>query len=172
MRALTERPDSKLERWIEKIEHNAFGVIYGAITVLALLMAMGHSATDPIVTAVILFGSILAVTLAKAFAQISADAAHRRAAFGWAEIGAGWHHARPTLLAANIPTLLIAFAATGAYPIDTAMALSQIYAIALLAVYGFSIGWVIYRRVLPGLLHGAFTGAIGLGLALLKFVLH
>lgn len=169
---MTENPRGRPERWIERIEHNAFGVIYGAITVLALLMAMGHSATDPVRTAVILFGSILAITLAKAFAQISADAAHHRAAFGWTEVRAGWQHSRPTLIAANIPTLLIALAATGAYPIATAVDFSQLYAVLLLTVYGFSIGWAIYHRVLPGLLHGAFTGAIGLALALLKFVLH
>jgi len=169
---MSEETESRLERWIERIEHNAFGAIYGAITVLALLMAMGHSANDPITTAVILFGSILAITLAKAFAQISADAAHHRAAFGWAEVRTGWQHARPTLIAANIPTLLIALAATEIYSVETAIDLSQIFGILLLAIYGFSIGWVIYRRVLPGLLHGAFTGAIGLALALLKFVLH
>ncbi|MEJ6404061.1 hypothetical protein [Yoonia sp. 2307UL14-13] len=169
---MTDEREGRLARWIEQIEHNAFGAIYGAITVLALLMAMGHSATDPITTAAILFGSVLAITRAKAFAQISADAAHHRAAFGWAEVRAGWRHAQPTLIAANIPTLLIALAATGAYSAETAIDLSQVFAILLLAVYGFSIGWVIYRRVLPGLLHGAFTGAIGLALALLKFVLH
>lgn len=163
---------TRTDRWFRRIERNAFGVIYGAITVLAALMALGHSAPDPLRTALILFGSVFAITLAKTFAQLSADAIAERRPFGWPEIHHGWTHAQPTLIAANIPTLLIAGAATGFYTLEAAVDLSELYAIVLLAVYGFSIGWVIYGRLRPGILHGAFTGAIGLGLASLKYVLH
>lgn len=163
---------SKLEARIARIEHNAFGVIYGSVTVMALLMATGHGNDSPIETAVVLFGSIFAIVLAESFAKISSDAVQKRQSFGWTEIRQGWHHSRPTLIAANIPTLLIAASATGIYDYHTGVILAQIAAISLLAVYGYSIGWVIYGRVMPGLLHGAFTSGIGLCLALIKFVLH
>lgn len=157
---------------IKKIERNAHGVIYGSITVLALLLALGHGTGKPIETAVILFGSIFAIVLAETFAKVSSDAVHARKSFGWDDVKHGWHHSKPTLIAANIPTLLIAIAATGLYTVDTGVALAQIAAIGLLAIYGYSIGWVIYQRLVPGLLHGAFTSSIGLALALVKFVLH
>ena len=163
---------SKLEARIARIEHKAFGVIYGSVTVMALLMAIGHGNDDPIQTAVILFGSIFAVVLAESFAKISSDAVQKKQSFGWSEIRHGWHHSRPTLIAANIPTLLIAVAATGIYDFHTGVALAQLSAIGLLAVYGYSIGWVIYGRAVPGILHGAFTSGIGIVLALVKFVLH
>lgn len=163
---------TKIEARIARIEHNAHGAIYGSVTVMALLLATGHGGEGPIKTAVILFGSIFAIVLAETFAKISSDAVHKRTPFGWADVREGWEHSRPTLLAANIPTLLIAASALGLYGFDTGVALAQIAAVGLLAIYGYSIGWVIYGRRIPGLLHGAFTGGIGLALAAIKFALH
>ena len=163
---------SRVDHRIARIERNAHGAIYGSVTVMALLLATGHSGEGPLRTAAILFGSILAIVLAETFAKVSSDAVQSRRAFGWAEVRHGWAHSRPTLIAANIPTLLIAAAEMGIYGFDTAIDLAQLAAILLLAIYGYSIGWVIYRRGVPGLLHGAFTGGIGLLLALIKYVLH
>ncbi len=143
-----------------------------SVTVLATLLAFGHSAHDPIKTALILFGSVLAMTLAKAFAQVSSDAVHDRRQAGRADFRQAWHHTAPTLAAANVPALMIAGAATGLYDIHRALALSQVYAIVILALLGYSIGWVIYRRAWPAMLNAIFTGSIGLGLALLKYVMH
>lgn len=162
----------KIDAFIDRIERNAFGVIYGSITVLALLMSMSHAGEEPIKTALMLFGSVLAVTLAKAFAQVSSDAVNKRQRLSRAEIHHAWSHSAPTLVAANIPTLLIAGSASGIYTFATSVWLAEITAIGLLAVYGYSIGWVIYGRRIPGLLHAAFTSSIGLALALLKFVIH
>ena len=96
------RADERLA-FIGRIEHNAFGVIYGSVTVVALLSA---------------------IVLAKTFARISSDAVQQRRAFG------------------------------------------------VLGLYGFSIGWVIYGRAIPGLLHAAFTSSIGVALALITYLLH
>ncbi|MEL6237875.1 MAG: hypothetical protein AAFQ90_04690 [Pseudomonadota bacterium] len=51
------------------LERVAFGLIYGAILVLSLLMAAGESTRMTAKTAVVLFGSVLAVALAKGFAH-------------------------------------------------------------------------------------------------------
>lgn len=162
----------KIEAWVDRIEHNAFGVIYGSVTVMALLMATGHGGGALIETSAILFGSIFAIALAESFAKISSVAVQKRQSFGWSEVYHGWVHSRPTLIAANIPTLLIAAASLGFYEYETSIALAQISAIILLALCGYSIGWVIYRRVVPGLLHGAFTSGIGVALAVLNYLLH
>lgn len=168
----TPHTTSKLTAFIDRIERNAFGVIYGSITVLALLMAATHTADKPLKTAFMLFGSVLAITLAKAFAQISADAVQKRQPFSRAEIRHAWAHSAPTLLAANIPTLLIAGSASGLYSFTTSIWLAEVTAIGLLALYGYSIGWVIYSRRVPALFHAAFTSSIGVALALMKFVIH
>ncbi|WP_341864237.1 hypothetical protein [Gymnodinialimonas sp. 57CJ19] len=169
---MTDPTATKIGARIARIEHNAHGVIYGSITVLALLLAMGHSHDGPIQTAGILFGSIFAIVLAETFAKISSDAVASRRVFGWAEVRLGWQHSRPTLIAANVPTLLVAGAATGIYGFDVGVGLAEVAAIAMLFVYGYSIGLVIYQRVVPGLLHAAFTGGIGSALAAVKYLLH
>jgi hypothetical protein len=163
---------TKGNAWIARIETNAFGVIYGSVTVMALLLATGHGNAGPVETAVILFGSIFAIVLAETFAKISADAVQIRQPFGWAELRQGWVHSKPTLIAANIPTLLVAAAASGIYSLETGVILAQISATGLLEIYGYSIGWVIYGRTVPGVLHAAFTSGIGLALALVKFLVH
>ncbi len=169
---MTAEVKSRFDRLAERLEHEAFGVIYGSITVLATLLAFGHSAEDPIRTALILFGSVFAMTLAKTFAQVSSDAVHDRRQAGRIEFRKAWRHAAPMLAAANVPALMIAGAATGLYDIHRALMLSQVYAIVILALLGYSIGWVIYRRVWPATLNAIFTGSIGLMLALLKYVMH
>ena len=57
-----------------RFDRAAFGIIYGAITVLSILIAAGHHPQPPFETAAVLFGSVLAITLAKAFAEMMAHA--------------------------------------------------------------------------------------------------
>lgn len=135
---------TRVEKRIAPIQRNAHRVIYGYVTVMAVLLANGRNDDGAIETSVIMFGSISAIVLAEKFAKISSDFTQNRQWFGWDEVRAGWHHSRPTLIAA----------------------------ISLLALYGYSTGWVVYERSLPGLLHEAFTGGIGLVLALIKYGLH
>lgn len=58
----------------KRLDRAAFGIIYGAIMVLGILIAAGHHPQSPFETAVVLFGSVLAITLAKAFADLMAHA--------------------------------------------------------------------------------------------------
>ena len=53
-----------------KIDEAAFGVVYGSITVIALLMAMHRPVEAPGHQALILFGSVFAVAVAKAYAEL------------------------------------------------------------------------------------------------------
>lgn len=77
-----EAGSSGVDDRIARIENNAFGMIYGSVTVMALLMATGHGNEGAIETPVILFGSILAIVLAEGFAKISSDAVQNRQSFG------------------------------------------------------------------------------------------
>ncbi len=58
----------------QRLDKAAFGIIYGAVMVLSILMAAGDHPGSPVKTAVVLFGSVLAITLAKAFAELVAHA--------------------------------------------------------------------------------------------------
>ena len=52
------------------VHRASFGLIYGSILVLSLLMAMDEARNGAFEAALVLFGSVLAVTLAKIFAEV------------------------------------------------------------------------------------------------------
>jgi len=150
----------------------AFGLIYGAITALSLLMALGAHPEHPFRMAAALFGSVLAITLAKAFAEVMATELSRAGDRQTIRFSQAWRHARPTLFAANVPTLLVAAAGFDLVRVDTAVALGQGFIVTLLLVVGGRVGWTA-RGTFRGLALGAlFAGGIGVLLAAMKYALH
>lgn len=155
-----------------RLDKAAFGIIYGAVMVLSILMAAGDHPEAPVETAVVLFGSVLAITLAKSFAELMAhalDSGDRITRHAW---GAAWHHSSPTLAVANLPTLFFLVAGAGGVSAEVASLLSQAVCVALLAVLGARVGWVIDGRITPAFLGGLFAGGIGLALAAMKVAIH
>lgn len=158
------------DRW-SRLDRASFGLIYGSITVLSLVMAMGPTGQSPLRMAGVLFGSVLAITLAKAFAMVMEDTLtgrhDPRPTFAEA-----WRHSRPTLVAANMPALIIAAAGFGLLTVDLAILLAQAVAVALLGLVGGRVGWVVGQRVRSALLGALFTGGIGAALATMKHLMH
>ncbi|MDQ2091652.1 hypothetical protein [Marimonas arenosa] len=168
---MIEVTSQETQGW-KRLDKAAFGIIYGAIMVLSILMAAGDHPESPVKTAVVLFGSVLAITLAKAFAELLAhalDSGERVTRHAWR---AAWHHSSPTLAVANLPTLFFLAAGFGWMGVELAALLSQGVCVALLAVLGARVGWVIDGRVTPAVLGGLFAGGIGLVLALMKVAIH
>lgn len=157
----------------QPVERAAFGLIYGAIIVLSLLMALGETPEAPFEPAVVLFGSVLAVTLAKAFSELlshgmeTGERILTRKAFGTA-----WSHSHPTLLVANVPTLLFVFVGLGWLGLDLAMTLSQGFCVIILVLLGARVGWVIGHDWWLPIGGGLFAGAVGSALAVLKYAIH
>jgi hypothetical protein len=56
--------------------------------------------------------------------------------------------------------------------VELATLLSQGVCVALLAVLGARVGWVIDGRISPAILGGLFAGGIGLALAVMKVAIH
>lgn len=155
-----------------RFDEAVFGLIYGAIMVLSILMAAGDHPESPLKTAAVLFGSLLAITLAKSFAEFLAhgvETGDRLERSAWRK---AWSHSYPTLAVANVPTLLCLAAAFSWLTIETAVMLSQVLCIALLILLGARVGWVIDGRPLPALLGALFAGGIGMALAILKVLIH
>jgi len=156
----------------QRLDRAAFGIIYGAIMVLSILIAAGHHPQPPFETAAVLFGSVFAITLAKAFAELMAhalDTGERMTRGAWRK---AWRHSAPTLAVANLPTLFFILAGFGWISAELASMLSQVVAILLLAILGVRVGWVIDGKLLPAILGGLFSGSVGLGLAVLKHLIH
>lgn len=156
----------------QRIDKAAFGIVYGAITVLSILMAADSQADEPFKTSAVLFGSTLAITLAKAFAEFLASAlekGERLTRYGWHE---AWRHSAPTLAAANLPTLFFIASGIGLIQASTAMLASQAVCVALLATVGTRLGWVLSGSATHAIAGALFSGGIGLLLAVLKYIIH
>ncbi|MCK0103652.1 hypothetical protein [Pseudohalocynthiibacter sp. F2068] len=163
--------DGTVDGW-QRLDKAAFGIIYGAIMVLSILLAQGGHPAPPLETAVVLFGSVLAITLAKAFAELLSHALDTRERMSRGSWHAAWHHSTPTLAVANAPTVLFLAAWQEWIGIDAALLLSQVLCVTLLALLGGRAGWVLDRRLVPALLGAVFAGGVGLLLAIVKHVIH
>lgn len=156
----------------ERLDKAAFGLIYGAIMVLSILLAQGGHPAPPLETGIVLFGSVLAITLAKAFAELLAHALDTRERMARGSWRAAWRHSKPTLAVANVPTALFLVAWQQWITVDTALVLSQAMCVTLLALLGGRAAWVLDRRLLPAILGAIFAGGVGLLLAIVKYVIH
>jgi len=155
------------------VHQASFGLIYGSILVLSLLMAMDTVRDGPFEGALVLFGSVLAVTLAKVFAELLSHAMETgeriltRKAFGTA-----WSHSHSTLLVANVPTAFFVVAGLGWLGVETATGLAQVFCILVLVVLGARVGWVINHSWWLPIGGALFAGSVGFALALLKYAIH
>ena len=155
------------------VHRASFGLIYGSILVLSLLMAMDEVRDGPFEAALVLFGSVLAVTLAKIFAEVLAHAMEtgerlltRKA------LGTAWQHSHPTLLVANVPTAIFILAWSGWLSVETATALSQLFCVLVLVALGARVGWVIKHSWWLPIAGALFSGSVGVGLAAMKHAIH
>lgn len=155
-----------------RLDDAASGLIYGAIIVLAVLMTAKAKPPEPLEAAAVVFGSTLAVTLAKAFSSLLAHAIETGERMTRQSWRMAWHHSSPTLAVANLPTALFVAAAVGWVTVEQAVTWSQGLCVAVLVGLGARVGWVLDRRVRSSILGSAFAGGVGLGLALMKHVIH
>lgn len=155
------------------VQRASFGLIYGSILVLSLLMAMDEARDGAFEAALVLFGSVLAVTLAKIFAEVlshgmeTGERILTRKAFG-----AAWSHSHSTLLVANVPTAIFVAAGFGWLNIETATAIAQVFCVFVLVVLGARVGWVINHSWWLPIAGALFAGSVGVGLAAMKYAIH
>jgi len=155
------------------VHRASFGLIYGSILVLSLLMAMDEVRDGPFEAALVVFGSVLAVTLAKIFAEVlshSMETGERiltRKAFG-----AAWSHSHSTLLVANVPTGFFVVSGLGWLSVETATGLAQLFCVFVLVVLGARVGWVINHSWWLPIAGALFAGSVGVGLAAMKYAIH
>lgn len=156
-----------------RIDQAALGLIYGSITVLSLLLALEEAPATPHRPAIVLFGSVFAVTLAKVFSEVLAHAVqtHERilTRTAWTTALRG---TRPILAVANMPTIVILAAGFGWISFAFAVSLSQVFCVVVLVLLGIRIGWAIHPKSWLPLGGAIFVGGIGSALAALKFVIH
>lgn len=159
-------------KW-QTLEREAFGLIYGAIIVLSLLMALSPEPVAPFKPAAVLFGSVLAMTLARALAALiahSIETGERMLRFP--AMREAWRGSHPILFVAHFPTALFLASGLGWLSLEMAMVLSQLFCILILVIFGARVGWVISHGAGLPVLGALFAGGLGSALALLKYVIQ
>ncbi|MFN3170771.1 MAG: hypothetical protein ACE37E_08775 [Hyphomicrobiales bacterium] len=154
------------------IDEAAFGVVYGSISVMAVLMALHPPVENTGRVGLVLVATVVAVALAKAFAELCQQMLATGQELSPADVKKSWRHSRTVLLAANAPAAAFFLAWLGLYSAQLALILAQVLALALLVYFGGQIGWRV-RGTVGGVLAGAaVTGALGLLLSGLKLLAH
>ena len=155
------------------VHRASFGLIYGSILVLSLLMAMDEVGQAPFEAATVLFGSVLAVTLAKIFAEILSHSMETGERILTVKaFGTAWSHSHSTLLVANVPTAFFVAAGLGWLSVETATGLAQFFCVSVLVVLGARVGWVINHSWWLPIGGALFAGSVGFALALMKYAIH
>ena len=155
------------------LERVAFGLIYGAIVVLSLLMALNHQTESPFAMAIALFGSVLAISLAKMFAELLSHAIETGERILTRQaLGSAWRHVHPTLSVANVPALLFLAAGMNWLSVQSVVTISQVYCILILVALGARVGWAISHGPWLSISGAVCAGALGTALAAMKYALH
>lgn len=166
-----EQTVSGSNRW-RALDEAAFGLVYGSITVLSLLLAFDAHPESPVRMAVILLGSVTAILLSKAFAGVMADSIQDRRRPTRQDFREAWLHGRAALVAANTPAILFGLSAVGVMDAKLAMALAEGFCILMLMLVGARVGWAAEHRVASAVAGAAFVGGLGAALGVLKLILH
>ena len=155
------------------LEAAALGLINGAIMVLSLLLATGSQPTAPLSAAIVLFGSVTAMTLARVLAELVAHSIAAGAPMlTRASAVTAWRLCYPMLGVVTVPVMLLCAAGWGWLPATHAIILSQGLCVAILVVLGARVGWVISRDFWHPLLGATGAGSIGVALAALHYAVH
>ena len=155
------------------LEQAALGLINGAIMVLSLLLATGSRPAAPFKAAIVLFGSVMAMTLARVLAELVAHSIATGAPMlTHASVRTAWKLCYPVLGVVMVPVLLFWAAGHAWLPITHAIILSQGFCVAILVVLGARVGWVISKDVWHPLLGAAGAGGIGIALAAIYYAVH
>ncbi|MEO0382976.1 MAG: hypothetical protein AAF234_05420 [Pseudomonadota bacterium] len=154
------------------INEAAFGVIYGSISVMAVLMALHPPVENTGRVGLVLVATVVTVALAKAFAELCEQMLATGQELSFADVTTVWHHSRTVLLAANAPAAAFFLAWLGLYSAQLALILAQALALGLLVYFGGHIGWRVRGTVVGVLAGAAVTGALGLLLSGLKLLAH
>jgi hypothetical protein len=153
-------------------EKFASKIIYGLITVMALLAVLELHPPSALAAMVTLFGTALALALAEAYAEMVARMLHLQREPSSAEFRHLWRDVSP-IVSSALPAIAILFLALfDILSVGDALELAQIVGIGLLFLYGFRIGQSLHEPLLRQMFTGIFMASAGLLIVLIKVLLH
>lgn len=152
--------------------HYAARSVYGAILVLALLLALQQHPPGPWNAAVLVGGTLLAVLAAETYADILGMEVDQGRPATREERQAKWRELGVVMVAAEGPVLVFVLAGLGVLDEDLAFRLAVWITIGVLFTEGFLARWLAGRSLLASLTSACVVGGIGVGLAVLKHLAH
>ena len=152
--------------------HLAARGVYGAIVVLALLLAMKDHPPGPWAAAGLVTVSVLAVLAAELYAELLGLEIDLGRAATRAEQRAKLHELGPITLSAEAPVAVLVLSGLGLVHEDRAFDLAVVLTIALITVDGFLARRLAGRTVAESLRSAVFLGSIGIALAVVKQLSH
>ena len=152
--------------------HLAARGVYGAIVVLALLLAMKDHPPGPWAAALLVTVSVLAVLAAELYAELLGLEIDLGRAATRAEQRAKLHELGPITLSAEAPVAVLVLAGLGLIDEDRAFDVAVVVTIALIMVDGFLARRLAGRTVAESLRSAVLLGSIGVALAVVKQISH
>jgi hypothetical protein len=152
--------------------HYAARSVYGAILVLALLLALQQHPPGPFYAAVLVAGSILAVLAAEAYADLLGVEIDRGGPPTRQQRREKLRELAVMTAAAEGPVLFLVLAGLGLISEVLAFRLAVAITIALLFLAGFLARWLAGRSLWASLQSSLVAGGLGVALAIFKHFVH
>jgi hypothetical protein len=152
--------------------HYAARSVYGAILVLALLLALQQHPTGPFHAALLVAGTILAVLAAEAYADLLGLEIDRGGPPTREQRRDKIRELAVVTGAAEGPVLVLVLAGFGVIGEARAFRLAVGITIALLFLAGFLARWLAGRSLWASLQSSLVAGGLGVGLAVFKHFVH
>src|SRR3954468_19444155 len=147
-------------------------VVYGSIIGLALLVALTGHPPAPGVMAVQLVGTAVAVGLAEIYSDIVGTEASTRHRVTRPELRHMFESAVAVGVGVAFPAVFFLLSALGLLTVDTALAIAKWTGLGLIGFYGFWAARLSGASSSQALVKGALVALIGVGLILLKSLVH
>lgn len=147
-------------------------VLYGLISVLALLGVLELHPPTALTAIVTLLGTTFVIALAEAYSETVAEilVKERKPTIG--ELRHLWHEVAPIVSSSQPAIWLLLLSLLGILSVETALRLGQYVVIGLLFLYGFRVGQLLHGSLSRQILTGLVMASGGLVIVLIKALLH
>ena len=147
-------------------------VVYGTITILAVILALEEYASGPWQVAFTIVGTTYALAFARAYADLIAETLHRGRRLGRYDLLLIWREARPVMVYSQLPTLVFVLSALGLLPLGLSFMIAETVGVLVLFFAGYLVGRRVGASRLRSLLSSLAIASVGGLVILLKVLTH
>lgn len=147
-------------------------VLYGLITVMALLAVLELHPPSALTAIVTLFGTTLALALAEGYSEAIAHMLLTQQRPTAGEMQHLWQDVAPIISSSQPAILVLVLALLDVISVAEALQIAQIVVIGLLFAYGFRVGRLLHQSLLRQIATGVIMASAGLFIVAIKVFMH